>query len=358
MRRSAIILVAVMLSLILIIGACAKPAPAPPPTPQPSPTPAPPPAETITLKFSTFTTAKAPIYHPPWTQFAKDVESRTNGRVKFEDFVQGTLIPQKEEVEGIGSGIADISLVLQQHQSRLSLLSVTTLPGVGGTMENVGPCLLELIKMKAIQDQFDKNNLKLLMIQGGAMQGLFMKNKPVRTIDDLKGMKIRALGDAGIVLNNLGAVPVGVATPEMFEAMERGTIDGVYITPVGGLVWKINETSKYYTDVSLDANVFYYIMNKDSWLALPEDIKQVFMEEAEKQPKYYYDSQLASETGIFNNVFPKNGIEVIHLSAADIGKISEASQPVWETWVKAREAEGLPGREVLNKWLALTGVKK
>ena len=74
------------------------------------------------------------------------------------------------------------------------------------------------------------------------------------------------MGGGAVVIKKLGAVPVGLAGAEIYEALERGTINGVVMPPTGINTWKLIEVAKYYTRIVPDCSVFYLMMNKDSWL--------------------------------------------------------------------------------------------
>lgn len=337
-KRYFLAVVVGIMALALLLPACAAPAP-----------------EVITVKYSAWTIPAGGVGVPAgWTM--DEIEELTNGRVQFERYWSGSLIPAKEEVEGIGSGIADIAAVFQSFQGRLSLMDVGALPGVGAVLDTQGKNLVELTKMQCFKDQFDQYNLILWAMQGGDPAGVFMR-EPVKTIDDLKGKKIRVGGDAAKVMETLGAVPVGLASAECYEALERGTVDGICMSPMGGVNWKLEEVGKYFTHLDIYPNVFYFIMNKDFWTTLPDDIKQVFTEVASREPDIYLKHYNAEYKVIYEETFPNAGVERIELLAADKAKIQAAAEPVWEVFVEKREKEGLPGREVLNRWLEINGIK-
>lgn len=308
----------------------------------------------IKLKFSTWTVPRGG-FAKTCTTYLDKIEKRTNGKVKFERYWAGTLVPAKEEVRGIGKGIADLSAVYAPFQTRLSLIDVVELPGLGATLDTQGGIAAEIGKMKAVKDQFEKNNLVLLSVNGGEPAHL-ISTKPVRTIADLKGMKIRCVGDAARVMQKLGVVPVALTSSECFEAMERGIVDGIIMPTLGQYVWRLQEVGKYYTTLNAYCGFFYFVMNKDSWNALPEDVKKVFAKVGEEQVDNYIRIYKESYATAFAD-FDKEGVERINLSAEDRKKMTGVARPIWDGWVKKQEKKGLPGREVLNKVLELNGIK-
>ena len=316
---------------------------------------APKPAKVITLKYSGWNPPKGGVSVPA-IKLMEKIETATNGRIKFEKHWMGSLIPAREEVEGVSKGVADMAQVMQPFQKRLSLMSVGLLPGFHADTETQGKNMVKLSALKAVKDQVNKHNLIIFAIHGGDPIHIMTK-EPIRTIADLKGKKIRLVGEAGIALKALGAVPVGIVSAEMYTAFERGTIDGVCSSFGGFATFNLHEIGKYVTKMDLYTNMFYVIMNKDSWTALPEDIRKTMIREAKNLPKFYLDHILGEHRKALNKTYPKYGIQVIELSAADKAKVRNASIPVWNSWVKKMEKEGLPGKEVLEKWKEWNGVR-
>lgn len=310
--------------------------------------------DVIKLKFSAWTAPRGP-FAKTCSTYLDRIEKRTNGKVKFERYWSGTLVPAKEEVQGIGKGIAEIAVVYAPFQTRLSLIDVVELPGLGATLDKQGPIGAEIGKMKAVKDQFDQYNLLFVSVNGGEPAHLISK-KPVRTIDDLKGMKIRCVGDAAKMMQMLGAVPVALTSSECYEAMERGVTDGIIMPTLGMYVWKLHEVGRYYTTLNAYCGFFYFIMNKDSWNALPEDVKKVFEQVGKEQIDNYINIYKETYAKAFAD-FDKEGVERIDLSPADRKKITQVSRSLWDGWVKKQEKKGLPGQKVLDKCLELNGIK-
>ena len=340
-KRWFLAVVVGIMALALLLPACAAPAP-----------------EVITLKYSAWTKPPPNPFGMTVDWCMRQVESRSNGRVKFEEYWLGSLIPAKSEVEAMGKGVADICTVFQPFvKSRLTLIDVAALPGFGTSLREQGPAMFELVKMKAIKDQFDKNNLVFMWVQGGDPIDVITKGKAVRTVDDLKGLKIRSAGDQAKALKALGAVPVSLTSTECPEALERGTVDGICMSYVGMKVWALQDFGDYHTEIFVNTNLFYTFMNKDSWLALPDDIKKIFEDVADESAATLiriYEENI----GTFKNeVWPAAGVEIIELSAADKAKIAEASMATWDAWAKKQNEAGLAGTEVLNKWKEIRGLK-
>lgn len=319
--------------------------------------------KTITLKASCWSPAGGKGFGDNVAWFLDQIEIRTKGQVKFERYFGGTLIPAKEEVGAVGKGVADLASVYAPFQKRLSLFDVVELPGLGNPnlanfakLQQQAQVMLGLKKMKAVTDQFDKNNLIFLAVQGGDPLPI-ISTKPVRTVDDLKGMKIRTLGNPAKVMQALGAVPVALTSSECYESIERGIVQGVIMPTPGITIWKLEEVAKYVTYIDLYKSAFYFIMNKDSWNGLPENIRLSFTEVAGYEPDAFTAFRYVNGWVPSEEKFRKAGAEIMEFNKTDKAKVTEAAKPIWEKWVKSQEKKGLPGREVLNRCLELNGMK-
>ena len=197
------------------------------------------------------------------------------------------------------------------------------------------------------------------LLPSGLCQYHLMGNKAIRTVKDLDGARIRIGGEIAKVLKEFGAVPTLVPAPEIYEAISRGTIDLVglpYAYAYGA--YKVYEASKYLTiPVSLGTMNCAYVANKDAWEALPEEFKKYHMEWYNKAPKMWgAEFQKADDKWI--PIF-KEKLEWIDFPESERNTLVAKAEEFYEKWVKAREKEGLPGREILNYYIekrkALTG---
>ena len=106
-------------------------------------------------------------------------------------------------------------------------------------------------------------------------------NTPLETPEDLKGIKLRLLGDEAEIFGKLGVAAVATPSGELYEAMERGVIDGFqHASLAEDLAMHFEEIVKYayISPVRQPTDVFVYFVNKDSWAELPDDLKALVRE--------------------------------------------------------------------------------
>ncbi len=361
-----VILVAVMTISLILIGC----APAPSPKPSPAPAPAPAPEKVIELKFghqnppTGHTTVK---YLDPW---AKKVEEACKGKVKITTYPAESLFKAREVIEATVGGVADIAWVqVGYFAASFPLTSVMSLPFLcldSGKIDGkersggaVNSHILQELYETFPEVQAEWKNVKCLFVHCTDPYKLFTTKKPVRTMDDLRGLKLRELaGPPTEMWKLLGASPMMLPAPDIYEAASKGVIDGNNAPWAMVATYKLFEVFKYWTAAPTSAGQFAIIMNAGTWNKLPPDVQKAIM-----SVSGYSGAQFAGDGGwgfeardIVLEAAKKAGytLEKIDVTPAEFAKWKEiAGKPLWDKWVKDMEAKGLPGQKVLDKTLSL-----
>ena len=289
----------------------------------------------------------------PVEQWAKDMEKATNGRWKIKIHYGGVLAPAKEQLDGIRAGMFEAGGFCSAfHPGKNPLHTVAELPFIApSNNKHIFQLSAALWEHPALKKELLKWNA-VPLLPGGLCQYQLMGNKPVRTVEDLKGMRIRMGGEIGKVLRAMGAVPTMVPAPEVYEAVSRGTIDLV------GFPWtyaygsyKIFEVSKYAMDsISLGTMNCPYVASKDAWDALPEEFKKIHMKWYAKAPDFFA-AEYKKADDKWMPIFKKK-LEFIDFPKSERDKIlAKAQEGFYDRWVEAREKEGLPGKEIFEYYM-------
>jgi TRAP-type C4-dicarboxylate transport system substrate-binding protein len=184
----------------------------------------------------------------------------------------------------------------------------------------------------------------------GASPGLLHTKRPMRTLEDLKGLKVRCLGGtAARVLKALGTVPIVIPTGDTYDALRKGIVDGVVAA------WDSLETMKWgeilpYTTVSCYAATGapgFIVMNKAKWDRLPrqaqEAIDRLCLEYTEKLSRLWDEKdQKTIKTWTARNHV------AIYLSKAEEKRWEKAVLPLYGVFIKEKSAKGLPAAEALR----------
>jgi TRAP-type C4-dicarboxylate transport system substrate-binding protein len=306
--------------------------------------------KTITWNLSVWGGKRA--WTRPLHQWAAAMEEKTNGGWKIKIHYGAVLAPPKEALDGIRAGMFEAcGICCAYTPGKVPLHTVAELPFIAPD-ENIHIFKMTeaLWRHPALKKELLKWNA-VPLLASGLCQYHLMGNKPVRTAEDLKGARIRMGGEIGKVLRVMGAVPTLVPAPEVYESLSRGTIDLV------GFPWtyaygsyKCYEVSKYATfPISLGTMNCPYIANKDAWNALPEEFKKYHMEWYDKAPEVWA-AEYKEADDKWLPIF-KEKLEFIDFPVSERNKIVAKAEEFYEKWVKAREKQGLPGRDILNYYL-------
>jgi|YNPNPStandDraft_1061719.scaffolds.fasta_scaffold01418_9 TRAP-type C4-dicarboxylate transport system substrate-binding protein len=280
------------------------------------------------------------------TEWAKEIEKRTNGRVKINMFPGGTLTPADKCYDGVVQGISDIGMsVLAYTRGRFPLTEVIDLP-LGYKSGLAATKLVNEYYEKFKPKELDDVKIMYLHAHG---PGILHTKKPVTKLEELKGLKIRSTGLSKKVVEALGGAPVAMAMGETYDALSRGVAEGS-MAPIEALQgWKWGEVVKATTENfgSAYSTAFFVAMNKAKWSALPPDIQKVFEE---------VNREWIEKTGKMWDEIDKSGREftlglgnkIIQLSKEEDARWAEAVKPILDEYVNDMKAKGLPGEEALK----------
>jgi TRAP-type C4-dicarboxylate transport system substrate-binding protein len=306
-------------------------------------------AEPIKLKFANY----FPVIHKNTLfgqAFCDEIKKRTGGQVEISYYPGGTLLTAPKMAVGVSTGIADIGMAhCGYSRGRFPVMEIMELP-IGSPSA--------YISTHVANDFYDKfkpkewNAYYPLMFSTSPPAILQTVSKPVRTLEELKNMKIRGTGRIGDLVKTLGATPMPIEMVDLYESLRRNVIDGNF-GPMEQLKgFKIGEIIKYTTACWKigTSYTFYVVMNRAKWDALPPDIKKIFQETAnEFKDKWAVQwNEIEIEGGQY---LKSQGGQVIQIPDAEAARWVQASQPVIAEYKKDLIGKGFPEKEV-DSWLA------
>ncbi len=299
----------------------------------------------VSLKYSNF----LPPLHAQSVlidQWAKELEKRTDGRVKVRQFAGNTLTPANQTYDAVVKGITDIGLsILSYTPGRMPLTEVLTLPlGVksGYQASHLANAYYKKFKPKELDD------VKIFFLMGPG-PFIWHSKTPVAKMEDLKGMRFKSDANTSKIVAAAGATPTTMPMSETYDAMKRGLAEGV-LNPIETLKgWKFSDVAGFTWENygGANTNSFFVAMNKEKWNGLPKDIQQIIdklnEEWLEKHAKMW--SQIDDEAREFS---VKKGHKFTKASPEDETKMREQMKPVFDAYVSDMKAKGLPGDEALK----------
>jgi len=307
--------------------------------------------EQIKLKFASLFTA---VHKNALVlgKFCEEVNKRTNGKVSIALHSGSTLITGPKMAAGIATGVADIGL---SHTSfsrgRFPVTEVLELP-VSFPSAWIGGMVANDFYNKFKPKEWEAYHPLFFAASGpNVVQTL---TKQVRTVEDMKGLKLRAVGRNGDVAQALGATPVPLEIPDLYDSLRRGVIDGNLLAAEGLKGFKLADLIKYTTASwkYSPIHAFYVVMNKKKWDSLPPDVKKVF---TELSPEY------ADKLGISWNELEVEGIEamkaqggqLLQIPAGEDAKWAKALEPLAGEYKKEMTGKGYTAAEV-DSWFKFT----
>ncbi len=299
------------------------------------------PTEVIELTYSNFF-PPSHLHSVLVDQFCQEIETRTDGWVKITHYPGGSLTPAPKVYDGVVEGISDIGMsVLAYTMGRFPATELVDLPH-GYPSGWVATQIANDFYQKFKPAEFD--DVHVLYFHAHGPGTILTTNKPVRKLEDMKGLVLRSTGVGAKIAEALGATGYAASQGEAYELMSKGVIDGSVTPPEVLKGWKQAEVVKYLTacyDVGYTANMFV-VMNKDKWESLPGKYQKVFNEVSEewidKHGKVwsYYDKVAIDYFLTFE------GREVITLSADEMARWVAAAKVVMDTYMSEKSAAGLP----------------
>lgn len=289
--------------------------------------------------------------------WARELERRSQGRVKVQYFPSDSLVKASDVFEATRSGVVDIGIWVQAYNPAVSPLSgLFTLPGIS---QNFRPAVLAATDLMFgpdfpyFRDELRKMGVEPLYVWGVADQEL-IGTRPMDGIGALEGLKTRVIGrEWPRLISEFGAVPVTLPWPEVYEALARGTLDANMGFVTANADSKLYEVAKYHTRAHLGASAGpLAIMNKASWDRLPEDVKTIVRQLAREYPDKLADLYDKEVDKAIKDMQAK-GVRFSTWSAADRARMQAAMESLWQGWAGELQAKGLPAREALSHYRAL-----
>ncbi len=279
--------------------------------------------------------------------WCKEVEKRTNGKVKIEYYPGQTLTKAPQCYDGVVEGISDIGFsVLAYSRGRFPVMAAVDLP-LGYKTAAQATATANAVYEKFQPKEFD--DVEVMYFHGHGPGLLFTTKKPVKSLADMKGLKIRSTGNSAKLVKALGGTPVAKSMSENYQLLQKGVVDGSMHPIESNKSFKLGEVCKFGTD-DFDVaytTAFFIVMNKDKWASLDSDsqkaIREINKEWAIKHANAWDDADV-----IGRQFLKDQGGEIISLSPEESAKWVEAAKPVLDGYVTDTNKKKLDGKAILE----------
>jgi TRAP-type C4-dicarboxylate transport system substrate-binding protein len=255
------------------------------------------------------------------------------------------------------SGMSDLAVVATgMTPGRFPMSEIDTLPMLFPSGEITGNVYHELMQKYAFDNEFKE--VKFLYALALPPAQLFLR-KPVKTLEDLKGLTLRIEGKVEAkTFEALGARGVMVSLMELYGSLDRGLADGAAFVPNGVLIFGIHKITKYRVKADLFCRAFPMLMNKGKFNSLPPEIQKIFEDHSGiaysiRWGKLTDGVQIKALKDIAAYDQQVGNPGFYELPKEERARWKKQVMPIWDTWVKEKEAKGLPAKAMLNEAVQL-----
>jgi tripartite ATP-independent transporter DctP family solute receptor len=271
-------------------------------------------------------------FHIAAEKFKELVEEKSKGKVEIEIYPNATLGDERTLLEGMQMGTVDMGVITNGPVANfVEEIAVFELPFLFTSPEEAykvldGPVGKELLK------KLEDVNLKGLAYAERGFRNLTNSKRAVKTVEDVKGLKIRVMENPVYIdtFKALGANAVPMAWTEALTALQQQTIDGQE-NPINVIhSFKLYETQKYLSMTRHTYAPAIFVMSKQRFDKLPEDIQSIFKESAQEAAGYERKVNAENEAKQIEDL-KKNGMEIVE---PNLKSFKEEVKPVYEKYAE------------------------
>lgn len=267
--------------------------------------------------------------------FAKAVDAMSNGRLKIKVFGANELVPAMEVFDAVSRGAAEMGHGAAYYwKGKTPAAQFFTAVPFGLTAQEMNGWLHYGGGLELWRELYDKFNL--VPFAGGStgvqMAGWF--NKEINSVDDLKGLKMRIPGLAGEVFQRLGGIPVTLPGGELFTSLQTGSIDATeWVGPYNDLTFGLHKAFKadryyYYPGWHEPGAMLEFVINKEQWNTLPDDLKAIVTYAARAVNQDMLDEYTARNNAALKELTEHHGVALRRLPDDVLAALRQASEQV------------------------------
>ncbi|WP_156289638.1 TRAP transporter substrate-binding protein DctP [Oceanobacillus salinisoli] len=300
-------------------------------------------------------------YFQPWME---KVEERTDGRVEFEFYTNGELIPVNEELQALNNGTIDIAAPLWPlyDPQRFPLSEVTMLPLLDTDTLRATKAYAELVKSdREIMDgktfneiEYQDRGLKVFATPTTEEYVISTKDYTFETAEDFKNVSLRSPSRVHeLFARHVGINTISMPSTEMFDAINRGAFEGSFFSISDWTSYGLQDTFTFTLEgINLGHYAGMWAMTEEKWNTIPEEIQQIMEETSYEQ--ILEGAQLWMERSEENRKNAEDrgavfeGVENLDQEAQEL--LEKGVEDTWFEWIDEQEENGQPGKEMAKLW--------
>lgn len=314
--------------------------------------------QTVTLKFHTFMAPLSNVWLNMHKAWMNKVEKDSGGRIKFEAYpamqLGGTPVQLYDQAR---DGVVDIVWTLPGNTTgRFPRVEVFELPFMMSNAEATSRAYWEYVQTMA-PDEFKETQVLALQVHGPGV--IHTADKPVKSVNDMRGLKVRApTRQVNKLVASLGATPVGMPLPQIPDSLSKGTINGCVIPWEVVPSVKVHELTKYHAEFdpaggALYTTTFVMCMNKAKYNSLPPDLKKVIDANSGMATSAWLGKTQQAGDIAGRKAAVDHGNTIFTVGPAEAQEFRRRSRQIEVEWVEDMNKRGFDGRKLLDTAKAL-----
>lgn len=312
-------------------------------------------AQEFTFRLHSFGSPTSLDHTAHLDRWAEAVEAGSEGRIAIEVYPAMQLGGRASDlVQQMEDGVVDIIWTLPGFTpGRFPGAQGLELPFMNtGKSATMSPAAMEFV-LDHLQEEFE--GIKVISIHATDAALIHTIDEPIETLEDFEGKRLRVAGRfIGEAVKALGATPVGIAFPEVYEALSRNQVDGMLINWAITQPMRFYEVTGYHTDTPLYQSMLMTLMRQDAYDSLPDDLKAVI----DANSGIGYATRMGeiwdTATEPAREAAVANGNTVVPLPDAERERWKAAVRPAYQVWIETMNERGHDGEALFEALSEIT----
>ena len=297
----------------------------------------------VTLRYTSHVPNSHGLYARVFLPWEEIVTEQTNGRIRWEHFVDGLLHGSLDGFKAVATGVTDYTHGYATYQpGSFHLTHGLQLPFLFRN-SGVASLVSEELYPTYLKEEYERMGVYLAHCNSATAYDILSRT-PIRTPDDMRGLKVRSTGGfMAETLRQVGAVPVVLAAAEAYTAFQRGIVDVVALAAPDMASYRLYEIGSYYFPIRLTHTVIQYCLNPRTFDGLPADLR------AELYNLLRLVGQVANQNFYGGTALDaaverivEGGVELLEPTPDERQAWADAVFPLEERFIEENERLGLP----------------
>jgi TRAP-type C4-dicarboxylate transport system substrate-binding protein len=290
-----------------------------------------------------------PIHQNVWLPYAEEVNTATEGAVTIEIHAGGALAALPNTFDNTVVGGQDMGWALHgYHPGVFPVTEIIELPFQFSSAVQATQTMWDIHdEFEAFQGDYE--SVKLLGLWTHEVGDLFFNEESVTTLEQLNGLNLRTPNATMTsFFEQVGASPINMGAPEIFDALSTGVIDGLATATSALQSFNLYDEVAYITRCDCYLATQYLVINLDTWNSLTSDTQAVM----ESLAREYSVTAGEVYDGLYTAVTEialEQGVEELELSEDELARWHEVGEQVASDWIAEREAQGVPAQEMFDR---------